>query len=286
MNLEDQIFDSFRDETNNTSRGFGNTNFKIAEMIIKESNTLLEDFDVGLSTKEKTHKSSGIHKTSLDIPLPRSSSRKIIETLKMPEEDNTIAEKLVIKNDADHEDHDDHEMINIVYACYDDYFESDEFSSENEDDNEISANEEFTEESSESEEEIITNSRYFIHDDSTWEDDFPTPFEWPREFNVQDLNGKETITDDNFYLGEKSYSMQSLNVGDLRWDQEYELDSLLIENKELFSWNTKDLGKTDITQHEILTEDASPIKQRPYRHSPKERKFLKEEIDNMLEEEN
>ncbi|RHZ46199.1 hypothetical protein Glove_629g7 [Diversispora epigaea] len=65
--------------------------------------------------------------------------------------------------------------------------------------------------------------------------------------HLLNLNDKETITNDNLYLGENSYNMQNPNIEDLRWNQEYELDSLLIKNKELFSWNTKDLEKTDIT---------------------------------------
>jgi hypothetical protein len=275
---------SFREITNNASHGYGNTNFEIAEMIIKENNNLLEGFDLDLSPKEKTPQSSETCKASLDIPLPRNLS-KVVETARILKEDNSI----FARNDVDHADHADHETINLVYACYDDYFESDEFDSETEDNDERYDNEDSAEESNLSEEEnFMTNSRYFEdnvpHEETIREDDFPLTFEWPKEFELQDLNGKETITDDNFYLGETSYNMQSLNVGDLRWDQKYELDSLLIENKELFSWNTKDLGKTDITQHELYTGDAIPIKQRPYRHSPKERKFLKEEIDNMLEE--
>ncbi|CAG8694558.1 27684_t:CDS:2, partial [Dentiscutata erythropus] len=216
---------SFREITNNASHGYGNTNFEIAEMIIKENNNLLEGFDLDLSPKEKTPQSSETCKASLDIPLPRNLS-KVVETARILKEDNSI----FARNDVDHADHADHETINLVYACYDDYFESDEFDSETEDNDERYNNEDSAEESNLSKEEnFMTNSRYFEdnvpHEETIREDDFPPTFEWPKEFELQDLNGKETITDDNFYLGETSYNMQSLNVGDLRWDQEYELDN-------------------------------------------------------------
>ncbi|CAG8661957.1 5432_t:CDS:2, partial [Diversispora eburnea] len=66
---------SFREITNNASHGYGNTNFEIAEMIIKENNNLLEGFDLDLSPKEKTPQSSETCKASLDIPLPRNLSK-------------------------------------------------------------------------------------------------------------------------------------------------------------------------------------------------------------------
>ncbi|UYV66767.1 K02A2.6-like, partial [Cordylochernes scorpioides] len=44
------------------------------------------------------------------------------------------------------------------------------------------------------------------------------------------------------------------------------------------------LGRTNLAKHQIHTEDAKPIKHKPYRVSTKERTIIKDQIDEMLEE--
>ncbi|CAG8670174.1 12_t:CDS:1, partial [Scutellospora calospora] len=44
------------------------------------------------------------------------------------------------------------------------------------------------------------------------------------------------------------------------------------------------LGKTEIVKHKINTGNASPIKQHPYRMSPKHEKFIKEELNRLLQQ--
>ena len=47
-----------------------------------------------------------------------------------------------------------------------------------------------------------------------------------------------------------------------------------------FAFTDDQLGKTSLVQHVIYTGDALPIKQRPYRTSPK----CKQEIDRQMED--
>ncbi|UYV75188.1 K02A2.6-like, partial [Cordylochernes scorpioides] len=48
--------------------------------------------------------------------------------------------------------------------------------------------------------------------------------------------------------------------------------------------NATRLGRTNLAKHRIDTEDAKPIKHKPYRVSAKERDIIKEQIDEMLTE--
>ncbi|CAG8639698.1 5555_t:CDS:2, partial [Dentiscutata heterogama] len=62
------------------------------------------------------------------------------------------------------------------------------------------------------------------------------------------------------------------------------LEILLQHNHDVFAWSLGDLGRTSITCHFINTRDALPIKQRPYRHFPKERHYLQKKLGHMLRE--
>ena len=65
-------------------------------------------------------------------------------------------------------------------------------------------------------------------------------------------------------------------------------DKLFTDNINVFAKNiseegqTIELTQTHIVEHEIKTNDAEPIKQRPYRIAPSESQFVKSEIDAML----
>ncbi|KAG5891779.1 hypothetical protein JTB14_006173 [Gonioctena quinquepunctata] len=61
-----------------------------------------------------------------------------------------------------------------------------------------------------------------------------------------------------------------------------ELESLLIEYRDVFSKSTRYMGLTDLTEHIIDVGDAKPIKCRPYRVSQKERAVIDEQINEML----
>ncbi|KAG5897283.1 hypothetical protein JTB14_011449 [Gonioctena quinquepunctata] len=61
-----------------------------------------------------------------------------------------------------------------------------------------------------------------------------------------------------------------------------ELESLLIEYRDVFSKSTRCMGLTDLTEHIIDVGDAKPIKCRPYKVSQKERAVIDEQINEML----
>ncbi|UYV71114.1 hypothetical protein LAZ67_8001791, partial [Cordylochernes scorpioides] len=63
--------------------------------------------------------------------------------------------------------------------------------------------------------------------------------------------------------------------------EQKELKQVLERYGDLFSSR---LGRTNLTKHRIDTEDAKPIKHKPYRVSAKERDIIKEQIDEMLTE--
>ncbi|UYV74293.1 hypothetical protein LAZ67_11002900, partial [Cordylochernes scorpioides] len=63
--------------------------------------------------------------------------------------------------------------------------------------------------------------------------------------------------------------------------EQKELKQVLERYGDLFSSR---LGRTNLEKHRIDTEDAKPIKHKPYRVSAKERDIIKEQIDEMLTE--
>ncbi|UYV62531.1 hypothetical protein LAZ67_2000954, partial [Cordylochernes scorpioides] len=63
--------------------------------------------------------------------------------------------------------------------------------------------------------------------------------------------------------------------------EQKELKQVLERYGDLFSSR---LGRTNLAKHRIDTEDAKPIKHKPYRVSVKERDIIKEQIDEMLTE--
>ncbi|CAG8593233.1 2224_t:CDS:2, partial [Dentiscutata heterogama] len=75
---------------------------------------------------------------------------------------------------------------------------------------------------------------------------------------------------------------QSFNIENLDPPHQIELENLLCNNSNVFAWTSNDLGRTGLTKHIIDTGDVLPIKQRPYRRSPKEKEYLKNEIGRML----
>src|SRR6266487_1623163 len=53
------------------------------------------------------------------------------------------------------------------------------------------------------------------------------------------------------------------------------------EKKDICAKNQTDIGRTNITKHKILTGDATPVSQAPYRMNPQKKEFLRQEIANM-----
>ncbi|UYV77349.1 hypothetical protein LAZ67_15000598, partial [Cordylochernes scorpioides] len=67
----------------------------------------------------------------------------------------------------------------------------------------------------------------------------------------------------------------------LSFKEQERLKQILAKYTDLFSSR---LGRTNLEKKKIHTEDAKPIKHKPYRVSAKERTIIKDQIDEMLEE--
>ena len=76
--------------------------------------------------------------------------------------------------------------------------------------------------------------------------------------------------------------MRNFKTGDLTNEQQKKFEELMKRNIDIFAKDKNDLGKTDVTKHEIDIGNAKPIKQRAYQTGPKEKQIIKEEVDKML----
>lgn len=70
---------------------------------------------------------------------------------------------------------------------------------------------------------------------------------------------------------------------ELSEEQKTKLAELLSKFQDCFTSSTK-LRRTPITKHRIITDDASPIRQQPYRVSSKEREAIEKQVKEMLED--
>jgi len=73
----------------------------------------------------------------------------------------------------------------------------------------------------------------------------------------------------------------NLNLGPLDAHQQTLFTNLLKEYKDLCAKSQTEIGRTDLVKHQIITGEAVPIAQQPYRVNPKNRDFLKQEIAKM-----
>ena len=71
---------------------------------------------------------------------------------------------------------------------------------------------------------------------------------------------------------------------ELTSEQQEALEKLINEFSDIFAWHSKQIGLTDIVEHEIHTGDAAPIHQRPYRVSHKEREIIQQQVKEMLDD--
>ena len=62
------------------------------------------------------------------------------------------------------------------------------------------------------------------------------------------------------------------------------LRNLLYDFRHIFATKLEDLRGTNLVQHHIDTGDHPPIKQRPYRTSPENRKEIDRQVQEMCEQ--
>ncbi|UYV74813.1 hypothetical protein LAZ67_12001112 [Cordylochernes scorpioides] len=96
------------------------------------------------------------------------------------------------------------------------------------------------------------------------------PGQNPAKINVNREREVEENEEPRFQINENSSPKE-----------QKELKQVLERYGDLFSSR---LGRTNLAKHRIDTEDAKPIKHKPYRVSAKERGIIKDQIDEMLTE--
>ena len=83
---------------------------------------------------------------------------------------------------------------------------------------------------------------------------------------------KENVQNQNWNLE------KDLHVGPLDQHQEKLFQQMMIENTDVYAENQMDIGHTTIIQHEINTENQTPLAQAAYRSNPIKKEFIEKEI--------
>lgn len=65
--------------------------------------------------------------------------------------------------------------------------------------------------------------------------------------------------------------------------EKVQLKRLLDEYSDIMAASIHELGRTDLVEHTIDTGDSKPVRQRPYRNSPKEREEIQKQVNEMLQ---
>ncbi|UYV65814.1 hypothetical protein LAZ67_3005530, partial [Cordylochernes scorpioides] len=90
----------------------------------------------------------------------------------------------------------------------------------------------------------------------------------PAEVNLMEESEQKEHEEPQFQINEN-----------LAYTEKEQLKQVLERYEDLFS---SGLGRSNLAKHRIDTENAKPIKHKPYRVSAKEREIIKEQIDEML----
>ena len=107
------------------------------------------------------------------------------------------------------------------------------------------------------------------------------------EKSIQDINddkyeekeNKQVIGNINKKKGNKSKLEFDLTSSDISEDQKCQLLKFLNKNRDVFAADLSELGKCNVGEHDIETEDHRPFRIPPYRTSPD----IKEEIERQVE---
>ena len=101
----------------------------------------------------------------------------------------------------------------------------------------------------------------------------------PEETEPEEINNPVIFLaqSENVILQEQSEA----HVGPLENHQQLQFQQMLENNIDICAKSQTDIGKTNLIQHKIITHEATPITQSPYRCNMKNRTFLQEEITKM-----
>src|SRR5438045_3758459 len=78
---------------------------------------------------------------------------------------------------------------------------------------------------------------------------------------------------------------ERLFIGNLALKEWKKFNDMLVKDVNMFTWDSNQLGKTNLVQHSIDVSNATLIKKRWYLTSRTERAFIEEEIQRMLQQE-
>ncbi|CAG8630691.1 15668_t:CDS:2 [Gigaspora rosea] len=96
--------------------------------------------------------------------------------------------------------------------------------------------------------------------------------DFPSMRDLLDFYYDDTTVDREYHIGQVPQNIKD------------QLETMLQTRQDNFVWDSKDLGCTTVVKHKIHMGDAPAVELRSYRHTPKEREFMKEEIIRMLRE--
>jgi hypothetical protein len=77
----------------------------------------------------------------------------------------------------------------------------------------------------------------------------------------------------------------NLRLGPLEYTQQTNFQQLLQDYADICAQSQTKIGRTNVIKHRIITKDASPISQPPYRCNPKHKAFLQDEVIRMEQQE-
>ncbi|EXX56591.1 hypothetical protein RirG_214770 [Rhizophagus irregularis DAOM 197198w] len=109
---------------------------------------------------------------------------------------------------------------------------------------------------------------------------------WENEVSPAHQNNEdEELEESNpaIYLAQAEvYSEEKVNpdlhLGPLDYHQQSQFQQLLSDYADICAKSQTEIGKTNVIKHKIITKDAAPISQPPYRCNPKYKEFLQGEI--------
>ncbi|KAL9976989.1 hypothetical protein ACROYT_G014344 [Oculina patagonica] len=99
--------------------------------------------------------------------------------------------------------------------------------------------------------------------------------------SMQHSNSSPSSTTDN---SQRDYSdLPDLSDSALSDSDKVKFKDLFAKYRDVFAFSDDQLGRTSLVQHTIDTGDASPIKQRPYRTTPENKREIDRQVSDMLE---
>ena len=82
---------------------------------------------------------------------------------------------------------------------------------------------------------------------------------------------------------EKEFSSKDFIIGSSAEEEKLQVLDVLENNRDLFGDSVKQIGRAINVEHEINLTDSKPIKLKSYKHSPKEKEIIREQVKDMLD---